>query len=177
MTSEFYQANESGKIPLWLENFDMVHVRKPQATAKEVWQFMKEIPVKYHPRMVNHGHMDLWENFAWRSPHFSRRYGVNRGWKKTYSFSCHSLDEIKTKSHCEYVFLSPVYDSLSKEGYKSSFLDKTALKTGITELKKEGLQTKIIALGGVTLGKKQELKELGFDGLCLKGGLDFVYEK
>ena len=38
------------------------------------------------------------------------------------SVSCHSIEEVKEwKPKCDYVFLSPIYNSISKEGYEAKF--------------------------------------------------------
>jgi thiamine-phosphate pyrophosphorylase len=84
------------------------------------------------------------------------------------STSFHSLEEIKQNSkNYEYAFLSPVFDSISKQGYKSTF-DKTTLKTQLTELNKN---VEIIALGGIDENNIQQAMELGFDGVAVLGAV------
>ena len=67
---------------------------------------------------------------------------------------------------CDYVTLSPVYPSISKPGYESQVnliaevraADKTALPP-------------LIALGGVTFEKLDELRNAGFAGAAMLGAL------
>ena len=53
--------------------------------------------------------------------------------------SCHSLEEVaKYKATCDYVFLSPIYDSISKEGYPSAYTTDSlqkARQAGIIDAK------------------------------------------
>ena len=75
--------------------------------------------------------------------------------------SCHSLDEISLAEGYDYVTLSPIYDSISKAGYKAKF-DIDSLRPVIAG-------RKVIALGGVTPEKFGELAEKGFSGASLLG--------
>ena len=82
--------------------------------------------------------------------------------------SCHSLEEIiKYKNDYDYLFLSPIFDSISKVGYKSEFNNQDLLEAS------EGgiIDEKVIALGGVTFDKIPYLKELHFGGVAMIGGL------
>lgn len=63
----------------------------------------------------------------------------------------------------DYLTLSPIYDSISKEGYKSSF-ERKDLENEI-----RNLPIDVIALGGVTPDKFEELKAIGFAGAAMLG--------
>ena len=67
----------------------------------------------------------------------------------------------------EYVFLSPIYDSICKQGYVSRFTTgelQEAHKTGV-------INTKVIALGGMTASRIGEIKKYGFGGAAFLGYL------
>jgi thiamine-phosphate pyrophosphorylase len=69
------------------------------------------------------------------------------------------------KKHFDYVFLSPIFDSISKAGYKSAFTEemlKEASDKGI-------IDEKVVALGGVTFDKIPYLKKLNFGGAAMMG--------
>ncbi|MDR0516824.1 MAG: thiamine phosphate synthase [Fibromonadaceae bacterium] len=87
--------------------------------------------------------------------------------------SAHSFEELKKINRREIVLLGPVFDSISKHGYKSKFL-KCELKEGIAEWRefigKEN-KTKLYALGGIDAENICELEELGFDGAAILGGV------
>ena len=76
------------------------------------------------------------------------------------SRSCHSLEEIDNSKEKDYLFLSPVYPSISKPGYLPSFC--------LNDLKGK-VDGRIIALGGVTPKRLPELFEIGFGGAAMLG--------
>ena len=67
----------------------------------------------------------------------------------------------------DYVFLSPIFDSISKRGYRSQF--------SLTELQKaaaEGIiDSKVVALGGITKDKLPLLQSLHFGGAAMLGAI------
>lgn len=82
------------------------------------------------------------------------------------SRSCHSLDEVKAwKSHCAYVFLSPIYDSISKQGYRSAFSKQVLLKASAEGI----IDQQVVALGGVSYQRLAEVEQLGFGGYAMLG--------
>jgi thiamine-phosphate pyrophosphorylase len=80
--------------------------------------------------------------------------------------SAHSFEELK-KTNADICFLSPVFDSISKFGYKAKY-NSQELKEGIATWKKNHSQ-KLFALGGVAAENIAELESLGFDGAALLG--------
>jgi thiamine monophosphate synthase len=88
------------------------------------------------------------------------------GWKGSISRSCHSFEEIKEwKDRCNYLSLSPIYDSISKQGYLSAFS-----REQIEKAVAEGIiDNKVLALGGVTFDKVEEVERLGFGGAMVLG--------
>ncbi len=85
-----------------------------------------------------------------------------------HSLSCHSLEEVtEHKSHCDYLFLSPVFDSISKQGYTRHFSEEELL-----EAREKGIiDRQVFALGGVEAGKLPLLQSYGFGGAALLGSL------
>lgn len=63
------------------------------------------------------------------------------------SRACHSLEEVETTvSLFNYVLMSPVYDSISKQGYRSGYSKdelKQAQESGV-------IHEKVVALGGIS---------------------------
>src|ERR1019366_1979318 len=84
------------------------------------------------------------------------------------SVSFHSLGEIKNVNPVfQYVFISPVFDCISKENYKTK-IDKTALKLFLQDKVNE---PEIIALGGINEETINQPMEIGFDGLAVLGAI------
>ena len=78
------------------------------------------------------------------------------------------MEEIsKYKNDYDYLFLSPIFDSISKVGYKSGFNDEELLNASVDGI----IDERVIALGGVTFDKIPYLKELHFGGVAMIGGL------
>src|ERR1700746_3780497 len=72
----------------------------------------------------------------------------------------HSIEEMeKNNKKYEYAFLSPVFDSISKEGYKSKF-DLNELKSSL--LFRKETKGEVYALGGIDEDKIEIINELGF---------------
>lgn len=78
----------------------------------------------------------------------------------------HTISSLKSNDYLfEYVFLSPVFDSISKIGYRSTF-NEDSLKQAV-----HASACKVIALGGIDEGKIEKAAQLGFDGVALLGAI------
>ena len=83
------------------------------------------------------------------------------------SRSCHSLEDIKVSSDCDYVFLSPVFDSISKIGYKQGFTPEQLHDAKRSKL----INGNVIALGGLTAKNIPVAHHYGFGGVAVLGSL------
>ena len=69
------------------------------------------------------------------------------------------------KERCDYVSLSPIFDSISKQGYMSAFTDND-----IADASRKGIiDGKVYALGGVTYKRIETVKFMGFGGAMILG--------
>ena len=85
--------------------------------------------------------------------------------------SAHSFEELeKISESAEICFLSPVFDSISKFGYKTKF-SKDELRKGIANWKNFHRSQKLFALGGIEAENIAEAVELGFDGAAALGAV------
>lgn len=146
---------------------DIVHLRKPGAQQTECEHLLDKLTADERKRIVIHDFLELAEPYGLRGIHLnSRRSSPPEGYKGHISRSCHSLEEVeKYKTTCSYVFLSPIFDSVSKQGYTSAFTDNTlrqAANDGI-------IDEKVVALGGVVPSKTDYLRTLGFGGAAMLG--------
>lgn len=100
-----------------------VHVRKPEADAESIARLLEEFPQCYRSRLSLHDHHELAENCGVGGVHLnSRNPSVPDGFGGMVSRSCHSIAELSQYSSvCDYMFLSPIFDSISKSGYVSRF--------------------------------------------------------
>ncbi|PJF00650.1 thiamine phosphate synthase [Prevotella intermedia] len=170
ITEPQFTNNEAAIIAQLLHwGVDLVHLRKPESSAEELAKLIEAIPTAYHNGLVLHDHFDLAAHFALHGLHLNRRNSVlPPNHKGTVSQSCHTLDEVKVcKTKCDYVFLSPVFNSISKQGYTSAFTPKA-----LSEAKKQGvINQKVVALGGITAANIDKTKYYGFGGVALLGDI------
>lgn len=163
-------CGEAATISRLLANgFDIVHLRKPNADIDYCRRLLAELTPCERARIVIHDYCALYEEFALRGIHLNMRVlHYPDDYRGTRTRSCHSLEEVVLyKEECDYLFLSPIFDSISKAGYRSAFsLEQLqrAADEGIVD-------SKVIALGGVTLDKITLLESLGFGGVAMLGAL------
>ena len=80
-------------------------------------------------------------------------------------------DYKKVTNPYEYIFLSPIFDSISKVGYKGNF-DLKLLRENLCKMKQENpSMPKVIGLGGITAQNMSLIVSAGFDGLALLGAI------
>lgn len=160
-------SGEAGLIALMLESgISRVHLRHPGTSAGEIADILSEIPSHLYGRISLHDHHELCRRFSGVQAHLnSRNPQAPEG--IPFSRSCHSLEEAQRAGDAEYCFLSPIFDSVSKAGYRSPFsIEK------LREAASRGLiNSRMIALGGVTPEKLPLLRELGFGGAAMLGYL------
>lgn len=166
---DFFEGESAVINALFEEGLEILHLRKPGAKEEDVAALIKKIEPKFRKRLTLHYLPDLAERYAVGGYHLSpNRPPAPEGWGGRLSASCHSMEELVEKRHMvDYAFLSPIFDSISKSGYKSSFsyeiLKKAASENVIGE--------RVVALGGVTPENMEIVKELGFGGVAVLGGL------
>lgn len=148
---------------------DIVHLRKPLATVEDCERFLAELSSEERSHIVIHDFFELVEPYGLRGIHLNaRRNFPPVGYKGHVSRSCHSLEEVKRyKNQCDYVFLSPIFDSVSKHGYTSAFSDNILRQASEENI----IDNKVIALGGVTSDKIDYLHSLHFGGVAMLGSI------
>jgi thiamine-phosphate pyrophosphorylase len=160
-----------------MQNF---HLRKPKFSTNRLRNYIEKIDKKYHNRIVLHTHHELCIPFRLRGIHLTRKHlkkNFMKNWlqmkyikvrrpKIEITAAYHTIGEFKIKNPgYSYVFLSPIFDSISKVGYRSTFsedsLEQMLSKTSYS----------VIALGGVDEDKIEQAKKWGFSGVAVMGSL------
>lgn len=163
ITLPHFYKEEAGLINRMISEglVDYVHIRKPYTRASDIESLIKKIDQEFYSRLKLHDHFELLENYELGGIHLNMRNKDPHPLAKSISKSFHSLEELNFSDGLDYFFISPVFDSISKEGYKKAFnyVDLANVIKG-----KKG-----IALGGVTPDKFPFLKELGFTGAAMSG--------
>lgn len=165
----FFVEEDKIITALFEEGLDILHLRKPETPAMYSERLLTLIPKQYHKRIVTHEHFYLQEEFNLMGIHLNARNP-----KEPHDFSghisctCHSLDEVKSKKHFyDYLFLSPIFDCITKDGISSGFEAEELRQAG----KEKIIDHKVMALGGITPNNILEIKDYGFGGAVVVGDL------
>ena len=168
ITTPYFHIDEIKCVTaLFRAGLELLHLRKPQSSIQDCARWLKGIPEEYVHRVVLHDHFRLVEDFNVKGVHLNgRNPNPPENWNGHVSRSCHSVDElIAFKERCDYLFLSPIFDSISKEGYNSELTEETILTA-----KNEGfIDHKVYALGGMTATHLKMAREWGFGGAAFLG--------
>lgn len=151
------------------KGIDSVHLRKPEANIDECRKLLAELTKEERANIIIHDYPELYDEFSLKGIHINKNIThLPDGYNGFKTRSCHSFEEIeKYKTEYDYLFLSPIFDSISKVGYKSRFTKEALLKASISGI----IDHKVIALGGVTLDMTPYLKQLNFGGIAMIGGI------
>ena len=154
-----------------IKDDNIFHLRRYESSEHEVVAFLSSFSEEERKQIALNHHHFLASEFGINRLHFSEKDRIEIGDEKLeklhslgfiLSTSVHSVDDFqKLNSVFEYAFLSPVFDSISKENYKAVSFD-------LKEVRKD---IKLIALGGITIENYKEALNLGFDGVGFLGGV------
>lgn len=162
---------------LFANGMQRLHLRKPGASEEEMAEWIGRIDLPFRQRIIVHDHHRLLRTMGLGGIHLNARNPDAPAWfsaerqkrgSVTLSRSCHSLEEIaQWKGVCDYLFLSPIFDSISKGGYTSAFTRETLLQAY-----HDGLFSKpVYALGGVSADNIRSIYDYGFAGAAVIGSL------
>lgn len=168
-TPSFFIEEDKILTTLFEEGLDYLHIRKPDTAPMFSERLLTLIPEQYRKRIVTHDHFYLKEEFNLMGIHLNdRNPDIPENYRGHVSCSCHSIEEAKRKkASCNYVFMSPVFDSISKREYLSTYSAEDIRKAA-----KEGIiDKKVIALGGITDENLPMIKDYGFGGAAIMGDL------
>lgn len=166
----------------WLleDGLDRFHLRRPNASPFDRLKETVRIPAECLPKISVHS------DLSWGPVPIEGLPKLPVGFHKTAADSWDLLEGAQIKSasfhtieeylECpvalDYAFLSPVFASISKEGYAPTANFQQDLKK-LATIKKH---CPILALGGIDFDRVSEIHDLGFDGLVLKGAFWNVEE-
>ncbi len=170
ITLEYFFPGEAVVIEAALNGgYDLVHLRKPGASEEEMISILEELPAECRARIVIHSHFNLALRYGLYGIHLNSRCSiVPDGFSGSISRSCHTFEEVEQhKDSCNYLFLSPIFNSISKKGYASAFSGAS-----LREAAEKGIiDSKVYALGGVTPERLSWLEEMGFGGAAMLGSV------
>lgn len=153
ITPEVPRKDEVDRIRAIIgEGWDRVHLRWPRAGVEEYLSVLDRLTPQEREHVVLHSRDK--EVIALEHPALHGRD----------SRSCHSLEEVgKDFDRFRYSFLSPVFDSVSKQGYQAAFT--------LEQLSLVRPEWSVVALGGVTPETLPRLRRYNFVGYAVLGYL------
>ena len=159
---------------LFSEGLLCLHLRKPESNEQEYRALITQISPQFLERISIHQHHQLAEEFGIKRLHFTenrRKIASEESLESltesgfTLSTSIHGLVEMThLSSHFSYTFFGPVFDSISKTGYKSVLTKDFSLKNKTRRIQ-------IMALGGIDITNIDQVKKMDFDGAAILGTL------
>lgn len=137
-----------------------IHVRKPMLTELELGKWLDRIEEEYWSKLVLHNHHELSSEYVGIEKH------VKPTQRRIEDFPAHSTGVhskeglLYYSARCKYVFCSPVFDSVSKKGYKSNKIWQQHVQ-----------HAKAIALGGITFNHIEQIKDWGYQDFAALGSV------
>lgn len=161
--------NEAEKInALFKAGMEILHIRKPKSYKKECVALLEEIDQQYYSKIKIHDFFDLADHYPVLGIHLNCRNPVYRGSQKLkISKSCHTLQELDDIDEYDYVFLSPVFTSVSKPNYSAKFTKQMLQKA----CENGKINDKVIALGGINADTLPLLKGYPWGGAAVLGSI------
>jgi hydroxymethylpyrimidine kinase/phosphomethylpyrimidine kinase len=160
-----------------LERF---HLRKPGFSDLDYATYLASIPMKFWSRIVLHGHHELAVQLGLGGIHWTEQ--SKKGKSKIQlqqlaqdyraeglhiSAAIHDLKDLNMVGDiCDYVLISPVFDSISKPDYSANS------ELGIQNWSRK-ISADLIALGGISTTTARQAIAKGFDGVAALG---FIWE-
>ena len=170
-------------------DIDFFHLNKPDFDYIQFKELIQLIDADLHYKIIIHSHYGLINEFDLAGINLDKKalsqlayadevdkcfiqplvlnnkqIEVNRQQPNMVTYSAFSLSEITgLPFNVEYAFLSPIFDNESIKNRKPII--------GLSQLKEslKTVNTKVIALGSVTIEDERQLKETGFSGMALFG--------
>lgn len=149
-----------------------LHIRKPEWSEQSIVQFVHRLD-RYRDRIVLHGSPSLASRLRVRGLHYTERSRPQAPLAQpatglSVSTSFHSLQQLHTDwgPALRYAFLSPIFDSVSKEGYAAADFDRGEVRDALA-----ACSFPVVALGGITAANLPEIKALGFAGAAVIGSV------
>jgi thiamine-phosphate pyrophosphorylase len=156
-----------------------LHLRKPKHSTNQMEEYLKEIPVHFHNRIVIHSHHKLALKYTLKGIHLSRTH-LSKNWRYWYVRLRLKLKFAKTSKSRSYSRLQQVYNK--EEQAFSYFLIGTMFNnmTGdlysgfyedgiVAAVKTSG--KKLVARGGTTLKTIVSANKYGFYGIAFNSFL------
>lgn len=156
-------------IQLLSSGIDYVHLRHPLTSDEDMVNLLHQIPQEFHNGITLASHQHLFREFPnIGGVHFNSKTRLHMsdvgGLRKSKSY--HKNDSFLDLHFYDYAFLSPIFNSISKQDYSAAFTTDELVK-----LLRNIDKSKIVALGGLNNENISQVQKLGFGGAAFLGYL------
>ena len=147
----------------------VIHIRKPEASEAETEELLKALQAlgTDMSRLTIHYNEPLARKYGLGGVHLRPEEllaGAGEGLRR--SCSAHDWKEAKrTAPNANYVFISPLFDSISKPGYRGT------IDPGEAAERLRNHTGHIVALGGIDPANIARVRRIGFDGAAVLGAV------
>jgi thiamine-phosphate pyrophosphorylase len=157
-----------------------LHLRKPAFDKDSYISYINNIDTAFHDRIVVCGHFELYNKLKLGGVHLNAHLRASPDVRDVLadipgyavSTSFHSWTEIIDNAFpYKYVFISPVFNSISKVGYNAAIDLNGVGEVKNTCIAARGYCSGIIGLGGVGSRELPLLQSAGFDGAAMLGAV------
>lgn len=160
---------------LFNHGLEVFHLRRPLWSMVQTRDYLQSVPSTFHDKITLHSHFALAGEFKIRGIHLNENNKKLISQFDSYriiSASFHSPEDIEENNYpYQYIFLSPIFNSISKPGHNSGF-DLRILAEKMEALKhKRQTLPMIIALGGVSAENMHKVKMANFSGAAVSGAV------
>lgn len=166
---EFFVEEDKILTTLFEEGLDILHLRKPNSEPVFCERLLSLLPEQYRSKVVVHDHLYLCDEYGLMGIHLNKRNPqALASYKGPITRTCYDLQSlVEQKSQCEYVLLRNIFDSISESENKASFTLEE-----LQEAARQGIiDANVVAEGGVSLNNIEQVRELGFGGVAIRGDL------
>jgi thiamine-phosphate pyrophosphorylase len=170
--TEFFPGEAEILNQLFAKGLFCCHVRKPLASTTDINRLLNDIQPSYYDKIALHQHHD--NDYGIKRLHFTEQHRMAtnpsilhelKAQGFTLSTSVHSLSAAQQlPADFNYSFFSPVFDSISKQGYHAVVDDRFFWPS-------KDKAVPMIALGGIDLSNIVRVKAMNFDGAAVMGAL------
>lgn len=172
LTPEMNVLNECRHInELMHTGNHILHIRKYGMNDDEIKTYIEGINNSFHKRLVLHSHFHLAAEMGIGRLHFKEEHRLRDLHKEyignyTLSTSVHIVDDFNAlPAYWSYAFLSPVFPSISKQGYGRE-------RNVLEQFKrKDNPSVQLIGLGGIDANNCLSVYKEGADGIAVLGAL------
>jgi thiamine-phosphate pyrophosphorylase len=176
VTSSHKSENEPQLVTKMFEaGLKTLHLRKPKFSTRQLSEYITQIPVEFHQRIIIHSHHHLVFKFDLKGVHYTSIH-LNRKLKKWWFLrkikfrnkkiiqtrAYRKLSEVYKKEDItfDYYLLGTIFNTLNNELYSGYY--EQGLKAAIKTSGKT-----FIARGGINLGTIEKANAIGFKGVAL----------